>query len=125
MRTLSCTVAMALMLVPALAMAKKPVQDSGSGCLQNLSVTGGFTTGKQFLAATEHEGVSYAEAFRKTVAAIEAEGMVSVSPNERTGYIAAENPVPAVPPCRCAPPCAARTTAASAWKCVSASRAGR
>ena len=93
MRTLSCTVAMALMLVPALAMAKKPVQDSGSGCLQNLSVTGGFTTGKQFLAATEHEGVSYAEAFRKTVAAIEAEGMVSVSPNERTGYIAAENPV--------------------------------
>jgi hypothetical protein len=41
---------LALMLVPALAMAKKQVQDSGSGCLQNLSVTGGFTSGKQFLA---------------------------------------------------------------------------
>ncbi|MGX9721218.1 hypothetical protein [Stenotrophomonas acidaminiphila] len=93
MRTLSCTVAMALMLVPALAMAKKQVQDSGSGCLQNLSVTGGFTSGKQFLASTDHEGVSYAEAFRKTVAAIEAEEMVAISPNERTGYIAAEQPV--------------------------------
>ncbi|MCL7714911.1 hypothetical protein [Stenotrophomonas mori] len=86
--------ALAATLAPSLALAARtPVVDSGSGCLQNLSVSGGFTTGKQFLASTEHEGVSYADAFRKTVAAIEAEGMLSISPNEQTGYIAAENPV--------------------------------
>lgn len=93
MRTRMCTVALALMLVPSLALAKKEVVDSGSGCLQNLSVAGGFTSGKQFLASTDHEGVSYPVAFAKTVAAIEAEGMVGVYPNETTGYIAAENPV--------------------------------
>ena len=93
MRNRICTVALALMLVPSMALAKKEVVDSGSGCLQNLQVAGGFTSGKQFLASTDHEGISYADAFRKTVAAIEAEELVGISPNERTGYIAAEQPV--------------------------------
>jgi hypothetical protein len=94
MRIRMCAVALAMMLAPSMAVAaKKPVEDSGSGCLQHLSVTGGFATGKQFLASTDHEGLPYAEVFAKTVAAIEAEGMVGVYPNERTGYIAAENPV--------------------------------
>jgi hypothetical protein len=94
MRTRMCSVALAMALVPAMAVAaRKPVEDSGSGCLQNLSVTGGFSSGKQFLASTDHEGLGYAEVFAKTVAAIEAEGMVGIYPNERTGYIAAENPV--------------------------------
>ena len=94
MRNRIGTVALALLLAPSLAVAgKKQVEDSGSGCLQNLAVSGNFSSGKQFLASTDHEGVSYAEAFSKTVAAIRNEGMVSVSPNEQTGYIAAENPV--------------------------------
>ncbi|WP_293715443.1 MULTISPECIES: hypothetical protein [unclassified Stenotrophomonas] len=93
MRIRTCSVALMLLLVPTMALAKKEVFDSGSGCLQNMSVSGGFTTGKQFLVHTDHEGISYADAFAKTVAAIEAEGMVGVSPNETTGYIAAENPV--------------------------------
>jgi hypothetical protein len=85
-----------LLLMPAAAMAfgkKAPPEPSASGCIENLSVTGGFSSGKTFLASVEHEGVPYPEAFRKTVAAIEGEGMMNVAPNERTGYIAAENPV--------------------------------
>ena len=93
MRFRMCTMVLALMLVPSLALAKKEVFDSGSGCLQNLSVAGGFTSGKQFLASTDHEGVSYPVAFAKTVAAIEAEELVGIYPNETTGYIAAEQPV--------------------------------
>ncbi len=94
MRNRIGTVALALLLAPSLAVAgKKQVEDSGSGCLQNLAVSGNFSSGKQFLASTDHEGLSYAEVFRKTVAAIEKGGMASISPNERTGYIAAENPV--------------------------------
>ncbi|MBD9535604.1 MAG: hypothetical protein ACN6RG_11570 [Stenotrophomonas sp.] len=93
MRIRTCSMVLAMMLVPTVAMAKREVVDSGSGCLQNLAVSGGFTTGKQFLASTDHEGISYPEAFRKTVAAIEAEGLVGVSPNEQTGYIAAEQTV--------------------------------
>ncbi len=93
MRNRMCGMVLVMLLVPGVALAKKEVVDSGSGCLQNLSVSGGFTSGKQFLASTDHEDISYAEAFRKTVAAIEAEGMVGIYPNERTGYIAAENPV--------------------------------
>ncbi len=95
MRKRICTVAVVLALVPSMAMAaRQPAASaSGSSCLANLEVAGGFSTGKQYLASQDHEGVSYAEAFAKTVAAIEAEGMVSISPNERTGYIAGENPV--------------------------------
>jgi hypothetical protein len=94
MRIRVCTAVTAMLLAPSMAFAfGKPVQDSGSGCLQNLSVAGGFTSGKQFLASTDHEGISYEQAFAKTLAAIEAEGMVQVLPNQATGYIAAENPV--------------------------------
>ena len=66
------------MMVPALAMAKKQVQDSGSGCLQNLAVSGNFSSGKQFLASTDHEGVSYAEAFSKTIGGKEATAGVTL-----------------------------------------------
>ena len=96
MRIGFCTVAIAVMLVPSWAMAaRKPVvSDSGSSCLQNVQVSGGYSAGKQFLASQEHEGVSYAEAFRKTLAELQRDGdLINVLPNERTGYIAAENPV--------------------------------
>lgn len=81
--------------VPGAALAKKEGVDPGSGCLQNLSLSGGFTSGKPFLAWAGPEGISDGEAFRKALAAIEAEGTAGIHPDERTGYIAAETPVTA------------------------------
>lgn len=84
------------LLSPQLASAaRKPAEPaSGSDCIQNVVVSGGFSTGKTYVATQDHEGVSYPVAFRKTVAALEADGdLVMITPNERTGYIAAENPV--------------------------------
>jgi len=86
---------MALLLLPASAMAAAGGDDAaeGSSCLQNLVVSGGFSSGKTFLASQDHEGVSYPVAFNKTLEAIRNEGMLQISPNETTGYIAAENPI--------------------------------
>jgi hypothetical protein len=81
---------LALMPVSAIASDESEAQSS---CMENFSVSGSFGSGKTFLAAQEHEGVSYPVAFRKTVDAIRADGQTQVSPNEATGYIAAENPV--------------------------------
>lgn len=86
-------IAAALLLAPALALAAGQEGAEGSTCLQNLQVSGGFSAGKTYLASQDHEGVSYPVAFRKTVEAIEREGMSQIAPNERTGYIAAENPI--------------------------------
>lgn len=81
---------LALLPVPALASDESEAESS---CMESFSVSGSFGSGKTFLASQEHEGVSYPVAFRKTVEAIRADGQTQVSPNEATGYIAAENPV--------------------------------
>lgn len=92
MRIRTRLIVVSLLLSPGLLIAAEGGSE-GSSCLQNLSVSGGFGAGKVFLVSQDHEGVPYPVAFRKTVAAIESDGLLQIAPNERTGYIAAENPV--------------------------------
>lgn len=83
---------MLLALMPVSAMAADEAA-AESSCMDSFTVSGSFGTGKTFVASQEHEGVPYPVAFRKTVEAIRAEGQTQITPNEATGYIAAENSV--------------------------------
>ena len=97
MRTVSRSVVLCALLLPFAAMAfgkKKVVEPSASGCVENMSVSGSFSSGKTFVVSTDHEGVPYSVVFRKTLAEVNrGPDLMNVNGNERTGYISAENGV--------------------------------
>lgn len=96
MRTGSRYTLLCLLMMPMMAVAagkKEPPPMSASGCVENVDISGSFSSGKTFVASSDHEGVPYPVVFQKTVAMIEAEEYLNVSPNATTGYIAADNPV--------------------------------